>query len=431
MQKRYIEKKFTFPADLDLSAFHKICMDRPLGDELKIFPHPLILSQTEYDTLRANSKQRHLAMQAFFEDVIIGSGKIFSKKFESGFSQEIVEKTFCGNGKTTEQVKNIWKNRSSSDILAWSGGDLVRDPSGQWLVIEDNLGNIEGRVSTPFAHEHFFAKLGQENPYSQNDLQTSIGLFLDRANQTTFAITSKDGTRFKGNSRTAEVLSHFNIEKIHWESIDSVFEQKIIDNEINGVLNFNTGSWPGGKKKLSHIFRDSTSLFFEAPYFKVVCDKALLQFMPDLIRFYLGEKPLLSSPETHFLTDLKLIDGDKNWVIKVTNGHSGDGVFILDEMTDSEISDLQEQLNKWSQLPKEHQPMVIQQERIFPSVIQLEDAGKTEDYQVELRVPAYSYDWQKIHVSEQITARGIPLSTGDSRCHVLRGACSVPVVIES
>ena len=61
------------------------CLEKPLGDNLKILPEALRISRPEYETLRQSSLQRHLALQALFEDLILGEQKVFRGSIGDGF----------------------------------------------------------------------------------------------------------------------------------------------------------------------------------------------------------------------------------------------------------------------------------------------------------------------------------------------------------
>jgi uncharacterized circularly permuted ATP-grasp superfamily protein len=74
----------------------------------------------------------------------------------------------------------------------------------------------------------------------------------------------------------------------------------------------------------------------------VVDDKAVFAYTPAMIRYYLGEEPMLPIVETHLLREREvreraLRDLD-NYVIKPTGASGGYGVVIGPKATDSELA---------------------------------------------------------------------------------------------
>lgn len=97
------------------------------------------------------------------------------------------------------------------------------------------------------------------------------------------------------------------------------------------------GAWRAGNVALAN-----------APGAGVADDKVVYSYVPDLIEYYLGERPILPNVETwrmhdpeqraHVLTDLS------KWVCKPANEAGGKGVTIGSQATEEELADVRRQI---------------------------------------------------------------------------------------
>lgn len=97
-----------------------------------------------------------------------------------------------------------------------------------------------------------------------------------------------------------------------------------------------------------------------SPGVDFIGDKCFKGYVDDLVRFYLGEEPLLPSIPVHRFTRSaadqrvdpaqfeKLLGGEayKNYVFKVVDGRGGEGVSIGPKMTQAEVKALRERIQK-------------------------------------------------------------------------------------
>ena len=387
----------------------------PLGDSVQILPAMLKLSSEDKELIRTGSAQRTRVLQHLWNDLVLGEMSFKNEDSFKNLSDELIENVFRNQGKTLEHVRGIWKNRTKEDITATSGSDLVRLKDGKWYAIEDNLGNISGRASTFPVQKKFYEVISQEKKIT-NDLNRAIDTFkTEKKKVNPIVILPPNKNEFKERERYLQTICDLGLCFTEVDKINESFEP-------NGLINFNLKDYPDGKKGIAKLFKDTSIPFFEAPYFKIICDKTFFPFIDDLCRFYLNEEPLIPSlPSKRW--NLRTLPSElKNKVLKLTSGHQGDGIYIFDEMSDTQVEELRSELLNLEVLPE----MLIQ-ERVFPSVLKNLRFDPDEDFQLEIRCVNYAIGFQKIYTSENLTARVIPLSSGDSRCHISRGALFTPV----
>jgi len=82
----------------------------------------------------------------------------------------------------------------------------------------------------------------------------------------------------------------------------------------------------------------------------VADDKLLYTYVPDLVRFYLGEDPLLPNVETYRLADpdvlAHVLDRLDTLVLKPVDGSGGAGIVIGSQATDAELAEVRGRLTR-------------------------------------------------------------------------------------
>jgi uncharacterized circularly permuted ATP-grasp superfamily protein len=79
-------------------------------------------------------------------------------------------------------------------------------------------------------------------------------------------------------------------------------------------------------------------------------DKAVYAYTPDMIRYYLGEQPILPIVETHLLRDpevrARILPDLDQYVVKPTGASGGYGVVIGPKATDRQLADLRAHIER-------------------------------------------------------------------------------------
>lgn len=105
------------------------------GDNM-VHPLPRILDQVEYQTLKKGVEQRGKAISLFLKDHYSGQKNYLKNHI---IPEEIINQVIERNG------ESAWAQYlKPENISFWYGPDIIRDPHGDFRVIEDNPGFIGG-----------------------------------------------------------------------------------------------------------------------------------------------------------------------------------------------------------------------------------------------------------------------------------------------
>ena len=118
----------------------------------------------------------------------------------------------------------------------------------------------------------------------------------------------------------------------------------------------------------------------------VADDKAVYDYVPRFIQYYLGERPLLEQVTTYHLADPEqkraVLDRLEELVVKPVDGYGGLGVVVGPRASDRELAEaralIEEQPSRW-----------IAQETVSLSTHPTHHAGLLEPRHVDLRVFVY------------------------------------------
>jgi uncharacterized circularly permuted ATP-grasp superfamily protein len=122
------------------------------------------------------------------------------------------------------------------------------------------------------------------------------------------------------------------------QRVDVIYRR--IDDTYIDPLTFKPDSLLG-VPGLFNVYRSGGVTLCSAPGAGVADDKAIYVFVPDMIKFYLGEKPILENVQTWRCaapSDLKyVLDNLKDLVVKRVHGSGGYGMLIGPHATKKEI----------------------------------------------------------------------------------------------
>lgn len=320
---------------------------------------PRIIAASEWRQIEAGCKQRITALNAFLHDIyhdqaIMKAGIVpASYVYASG----CYEPWMIG----IELDKPIYSHIS--------GIDLIRDESGRFCVLEDNLRTpsgvsymLESRkisetlLSDQFAHTSI---LGVSD-YPQR-LKSCLASSTSKYDPQIAILTPG---RFNSAYYEHAFLAHeMNVPLVHGYDLivedSKVYMQGIrgkvqvdiiyrrIDDPYIDPLAFRSDSILGVSGLMS-AYRAGNVVIVNAPGTGVADDKSLYPFVPDMIQFYLGEAPILPNIETYQCRkpdELKyVLDNLEKLVVKETQGSGGYGMLIGPTSTKQEISDYRKRL---------------------------------------------------------------------------------------
>lgn len=306
---------------------------------------PRIISSKEWQKAEAGLKQRLLALNMFIDD-IYHDQKILKDKV---IPAELVLES-----------KNFHKEcvGVSPSFGAWAhicGSDMVRDDKGTFYVLEDNL-RVPSGVAYMLENRKVIKRVFPEL-FEDNFIQP-VSSYIDQLHETLKALSPRElespcivvltpgiynsayfehaflaqqmgcqlveGSDMVVNNDCVYTRTIYGLKRVDviYRRIDDLFLDPEVFNRdsvlgIPGVMR----AWRKGNVALAN-----------APGAGVADDKAIYTFVPDMIRYYLGEEALLPNVPSYLCMDEKhckyvLANLDK-LVVKPANESGGYGMLI-------------------------------------------------------------------------------------------------------
>lgn len=417
--------------------------ESPLGDDHQLVPVPLALADGEYRyEIRAGIAQRAYALQMFFADVILGRGQYLRSGTDLNpfLLGEILESV----GTSLAAVRRWWSGHEPEEVRFVYAPDLVREPRGRWVVIEDNVGCVGGCADSHFVRETYGRATGLTDDGSLidgdlrlPDFSYAVKQWLDRlgltpSDQGVVALLS-DGDalaaylpkRFREDERRKQLVRRLGVQVIEDAEFDRLCQSPDARARLRAVVNAGV---PAKKTwQLIHdvAFHQLHLPLLNSPGTLLLGHKAFLPFVEEMIRFYCGQDPILRSPPTRLLRDGLLPDDLDNWVLKTATGCQGDGVLVLKSLPPERIENIRTSVQRsWAKVP------VIAQRHVELSCLRVDELGNTNTYDVELRVLAYVIGWQHVFVGEHSIGKLVLTGSGTGGQTVFSGGAYLPVVRE-
>jgi uncharacterized circularly permuted ATP-grasp superfamily protein len=367
------------------------------GDPFVVDPVPRLLSGTEWETLARGLAQRARALNSFLLDAygeqrVVGAGIVAEQTI---LEAEGFEPDLMGRFPTHEGPAGV------------IGFDVVRAPSGEFLVLEDNVRTPSGiayalaaraavaeelpktslnpRPIDPLIYEQLGRCLRSAAPAGSSsplivlltDGPENVAYFehAHAAERLGVALVTPDdliadGSELRvklpdGGTATVDVVYRRTDE-------DRVREQR---GEMTDVAQRLLPAWLSGNVGLVNAFGNG-----------IADDKLVHSHVEDFIRLYLEEEPLVRSVPTQALNteaDARAaIDRLRELVIKPRHGHGGKGVVIGAHANDADLEELAVELEA-------HPERYISQPTValskHPTVID----GELAPRHVDLRVFAF------------------------------------------
>ncbi|RZJ63283.1 MAG: circularly permuted type 2 ATP-grasp protein [Flavobacterium sp.] len=332
----------------------------------KIFPFdmiPRIIEAQEWAFIEAGIKQRLKALNIFLKDIyhqqfIIRDGIIPAALIYS-----------CPN-----YLREMVNVNVPFDIYSHiSGIDLIRDFDGSYYVLEDNLRTPSG-VSYMLENRkmsyRIFPNILPENKVLQvNDypdiLIKNLLAIADQKSSRPNVVLLTPGVYNSAYFEHTTLARLMGIELV--EGRDLVVQNQIVymktskglkrvdviyrrvDDEFLDPLVFRPDSVLG-VPGLYHAYRKGNVAIVNAMGNGVADDKAVYSYVPDMIRYYLNEEPLLKSVPTYKMENPDerkyAIENIREMVVKKTNESGGYGMLIGNSASDEEVATFIHEIEK-------------------------------------------------------------------------------------
>ena len=322
----------------------------------KIFPFdivPRIVSASEWKTLDKGLKQRIEALNQFLAD-IYGDQKILK---DGIIPAELIESA-SGFHKVCmglKPPKGIWCHIT--------GSDLVRDREGHWLVLEDNLRCpsgvsyvLENRRVMKSTFPQVFEKvpIRPVEEYPCRLLDTLTNLVPDHITDPTVALLSPGiyNSAYFEHSFLAQQMGVELVEGRDLVVVDGFLQMRTtkglrrvdvlyrrIDDDFIDPTAFRSDSLLG-IPGLMDVYRQGHLGLANALGTGVADDKVIYAYVPEMIRYYLNEEPMLSNVPTYLCWDPKqqdhVLQNLDKLVVKAANESGGYGMLIGPHATPEE-----------------------------------------------------------------------------------------------
>ena len=328
----------------------------------KIFPYdiiPRIITAIEWEVIKNGIKQRIKALNLFIKDTY--NNKFIFKDGVIPFHQIL---------SSSDYLLNMQNLKVPHDVYTHIAGvDLIRNNDGKFYVLEDNLRTPSG-VSYMIENREISKRIfptalssTQVMPISNYSqiLSTKLKGLSEIKNPNIVLLTP--GIYNSAYYEHITLARLMGVELVEGQDlfvkdnfvymknaggirkVDVIYRR--IDDDYLDPLVFKSNSKLGVSSIMS-AYRKGNVVLVNAPGTGFVDDKATYTYVPEMIKYYLNEEPILKNIKTYKLSNndefeyiLKNID---SMVIKKTDGSGGYGMLIGNSATDKEIRDYTKQI---------------------------------------------------------------------------------------
>ncbi len=377
------------------------------GEErvLPFDPIPRVITAEEWQFLTAGLKQRVTALNLFCADVysdqrIIQEGVIPRDIIESGLR-------FRPECMGMKPPKGIWCHIG--------GIDLVRNGEGDWYVLEDNLRVPSGvayvlknRIAMERVLPELMAKFAPEpvNDYAQQ-LRTVMDMIAPSPESTMALLTpGAHSSAYFEHQLLAEQMGIALISPedvtmsegyLCYRSDDGLQRLDVIyrrgDTEMFADLELGE-DYPDSVATLIDLCQQGKLALANAIGAGIGDDKVIYAYVPDMIRFYLDEEPLLPNVPTYLCwreDDLEyVLDHLDELVVKAASAEGGDDMLVGINSTPEERQTFAEKIREQPRAYMAQPTVYLSQ---IPTVIE----GGIEGRHTDLR-PYVLHQGDEIHV---------------------------------
>jgi len=322
---------------------------------------PRIIDSKEWKLIEKGITQRLIALNMFLEDV-------YSK--QNIVKENIIPSKLINNNAAF--LPEMCNFKPPGGIYTHiSGIDLVRTSEKNFFVLEDNLRVPSGAsymIENRSTMMHMFPELF--TIYNVKPVFNYPDLLLKSLVKTSKSSTRKPNvavlTPGVFNSAYYEhtfLADEMGVNLLEWrdlliednkvvirttqgiEQVDIIYRR--IDDTYLDPLSFNPDSRIGSPG-LFDVYRAGNVMIANAPGTGIADDKAVYSYIPEIIKFYLDEEPILKNVKTWRCSEKKslkyVIDNLDKLVVKEVHGSGGYGMLIGPTSSKKEIENFKQKL---------------------------------------------------------------------------------------
>jgi len=363
---------------LSPAQFEERCLerDRSLRDRGVTFAHsgeevpfpldpvPRLIAADEWSKIEAGVSQRVRALEAFLHD-IYGDGQVFA--------DGVIPRRLVYSSKHFQRA-SVGVEAHNYVRVHVAGIDLVRDRYGLFRVLEDNVRVPSGssyvvenrrtmaRIFPELFSSHHIRPVGN---YSQRLLAALLASAPANASSDTTVVVLTPGVHNSAYFEHSFLARQMGVELVEGRDLvtrhNSVYmrttegERRVdvvyrrVDDDFLDPVHFRPDSLIGCAGILNAA-RAGNVTIANAVGNGVADDKLVYTYVPELIRYYLSEEPLLSNVDTFRLEDPdqmhEVLSRLDQLVVKPVDGSGGYGLVVGPVATKAELAETAEMIQR-------------------------------------------------------------------------------------
>jgi uncharacterized circularly permuted ATP-grasp superfamily protein len=314
----------------------------------RVFPFdlvPRIIPEAEWSLLERGLRQRVLALNLFLHDVYHGQRILKDRRVPT-------ELVFGARHFRREMIGIDVPRETYAHVV---GTDLVRDHDGTYYVLEDNLRSpsgvsymLENRQAMKRTFARLFARHGVRSVehYPQELLSTLRGLAPAHVPEPCVVLLTPGlynsayfEHSFLARQMGIEIVEGRDLvahdDRVYMRTTQGLKQVDVIyrrvDDDFIDPLAFRTDSMLG-VPGLLNAYRAGNVALANAVGTGVADDKAVYAYVPEMIRYYLAQEPILSNVPTYLGFDDRdrryILEHLERLVVKAVNESGGYGMLI-------------------------------------------------------------------------------------------------------
>ncbi|MFC4775667.1 circularly permuted type 2 ATP-grasp protein [Paenibacillus sp. GCM10023252] len=348
VDQRMMEEGITF-------TLYNGSQNEPLERTIPFDYIPRVIPKHEWESIDRGVRQRTRALNAFLHDIYHGQKIV---------SDGIIPRRMIVSNKYF-RPEMVGLEVPGGVYITASGIDLIRDEKGRYYVLEDNLRSPSG-FSYLYKGRTLMSELFHDLylSCSVQDIELSLNLFLrslrslapsGKRDPLIVLLTpgSFNSAYFEHTFLAQQMGIHlvegrdlvYQDHKIYLRDLRGLRQVDVIyrriDDDFLDPLAFQPDSMLG-VPGLMNAYRAGNVAIANAPGTGVADDKAVYAYVPDMIRYYLSEEPILHNVPTYILSRKE----DREYalahlhelVVKETSLSGGYGMLIGPAATSKEIA---------------------------------------------------------------------------------------------
>lgn len=313
---------------------------------------PRLILKKEWDQVSAGLAQRVQALNRFIDDIYHEQNILKDDVLPREFIEK--SKEFRTECRGISPPEGVWSHVC--------GSDLVRDATGQMFVLEDNL-RVPSGVSYMLENREVMKRVFPElfgdyviHPVDDYPSQLAACLRSLSSKRSPQIVVLTPGIynsayyehAYLANAMAAQLVEGSDLvvdrdDKVYMRTIEGFVQVDVIYRRIDDLFLdpevFNSESMLG-VPGLMRAWRAGNVALANAPGCGVADDKVIYTYVPDIIRYYLAEEPLLPNVPSYRCVEKAerdyVLDNLDKLVVKPANESGGYGMLIGPKATKAE-----------------------------------------------------------------------------------------------